>query len=363
MPCHYAEPIDSNNNDSATPSFLEAPGQSQRTHSTPSPSALTSPPSSLPPLAFALNLGDIELFHHYTLAAEAALGPSSMWREKVPILSFQHDCVLHLMLAVSGLHLARIHPAESSRFNHLAEHHLTTGIRKASKVVPTPGNDNCAALYITTVLACCSVFAMGPSPGHFLLVAKHGHVAWWGLFRGLRALIETVGFDAIFSGVLRPTEGEEEDAPKGSVVHFPYSSWEANLGTLASLVQSCNSITRQALYQKSLDSLHGCFMETYGPCNAPKAPIVGRLEIIMVWLYRLEDEFVEQIGAGDQVALVILAYFTVLLQMLESLWYVEGWATHIIQEVAECLDASHLEFLDWPKAQIQTGSTVINAFR
>ncbi|KAI1736266.1 hypothetical protein F4680DRAFT_469145 [Xylaria scruposa] len=144
-------------------------------------------------------------------------------------------------MRTSALHLARRESNRCCQLEERAEMHLTIGRRRVTEILPNLSAENCAELYVATILVCICNFAKRPGPGHLLLVADGSEVAWWELFRGVRIIVESIGLSTVFSGELGPlpsdTEGDQQDEnPRHHRrVSLNVIEWEAPLGCLSSL--------------------------------------------------------------------------------------------------------------------------------
>ncbi|KAK2602993.1 hypothetical protein N8I77_009484 [Diaporthe amygdali] len=94
------------------------------------------------------------------------------------------------------------------------------------------------------------------------------------------------------------------------------------------------------------------------PCEAmwgktPDEPLERDQEYsVYAWLYRLDDNFIRCLERKEQIALVVFAYFALLLKELEVYWFMQGWAEHIILGTDQFLDEEHKRWLEWPKEQL-----------
>ncbi|KAK1470328.1 hypothetical protein CCUS01_06430 [Colletotrichum cuscutae] len=77
------------------------------------------------------------------------------------------------------------------------------------------------------------------------------------------------------------------------------------------------------------------------------------MEVVMACIYRTDDDFVRCLKMKKTIALVVLGHFAVLVKKLEWLWYMRGWADQILQGVASNLDTAYLDFLQWPREEIE----------
>ncbi|CAI0653929.1 unnamed protein product [Colletotrichum noveboracense] len=152
-------------------------------------------------------------------------------------------------------------------------------------------------------------------------------------------VVEKIGFHAIFAGVLgpMPTEQPEEEPPAEKMTER-LVEWEP---------------ANSRIYEKVVTDLSECFAKSFGTAQKPRHAFDGKMEIIIAWVYRMEDEFVECLKEKKHVALLILAHFVVLLKTLDWLWYMDGWASHILHGVALYLGPEFADFLRWPREEIE----------
>ncbi|KAK1853984.1 C6 finger domain-containing protein [Colletotrichum chrysophilum] len=310
-------------------------------------------PPTLPSPMWMWTVDDMELQHHYMTSDDLCPGDFRLWREKVPRLAFSNHCVLHLLLAVSALHLARQRSDEAARFELIADGHYSIGLRQIMDILPNLNTENAGALYIASTLVCSYSFAQRPSPGHLLIISDGAEVAWFELLRGVRMVVETIGFHAIFAGVLgpMPTEQPEEEPPAEKMTER-LVEWEPAVRRISDLIAVTND-QNSRIYEKVVTDLSECFAKTFGTAQKPRHAFDGKMEIIIAWVYRMEDEFVECLKEKKHVALLILAHFVVLLKTLDWLWYMDGWASHILHGVALYLGPEFADFLRWPREETE----------
>ncbi|KAI1647738.1 uncharacterized protein F4817DRAFT_358537 [Daldinia loculata] len=299
-----------------------------------------------------LTVDELELLHHYLTDGQLSQGDKLLWQIKVPRLAFTHHCALHLILAISAFHLTRLEPDRSEHFRRLADTHHSIGIRQATHLFPQLSTDNCSALYVASALACACGFAKKPTPGNLLVVAEDCEVPWLDLLRGVRIIIENIGLGHVFSGVLGPFPPPQPEEPSRKEAHqVEFVPWEEPLQKLSTLISAAPASTRK-IYNSTLGCLSWCFHETYGTSAAPKSEIIGQFRVLIAWLYKLDECFVGFLCEKQPTALIILAHFAILLSSLEYCWFLEGWANHVSQGIADSLDPSYEQWLQWPSEQI-----------
>lgn len=75
-------------------------------------------------------------------------------------------------------------------------------------------------------------------------------------------------------------------------------------------------------------------------------------QFVFGWLYRMDQTFVECVRRREPRALLILAYYAVLLNQdtVRHGWYIEGWNSHIIDRVGKMLgEENGRRFMQWPE--------------
>lgn len=342
---------------------------------------LGTPPEQPPPYLIgdhSLNITDLQLLHHYMYKASInianAKGPDPFWSVDCPKIGFENPHTLHLILTYSALHLSRHEPDEGRRcaLHDEAVLHFATALEQTRLELSRLGRDNAHALYVSSMLVCFCTFAKGPSAGDFLVFTAGGGdepATWLQLIRGVRLIIETMGSPFVFDpdGPLREmvrqrpeddmalARGEERRAR--SRQHRP--DWRAPVNKLrlhicalmdpAGPDQLLKDVCRQSL--SALEVIVPACEAMWG--KTPDEPLESDQETsVYGWLYRLEKDYTCYLQRKEQIALVVFAYFALLLKELEVYWFMEGWAEHIIMGVDEFLDEEHKKWLEWPKEQL-----------
>ena len=69
---------------------------------------------------------------------------------------------------------------------------------------------------------------------------------------------------------------------------------------------------------------------------------------MFIWLFRILDEYVQLLNQRRQEALVVFAFFCVILKRFDHIWYMSGWSTHILGNIWYMLDEQHRLWIQWP---------------
>ncbi|KAH9988761.1 hypothetical protein F4779DRAFT_638296 [Xylariaceae sp. FL0662B] len=303
---------------------------------------LPAPSPELPleaPLHLPWDVEDLELFYHYLTAVAPVEHDSLLWRHQLPRLAFRRHSLLHILLSIAAVHLARSQPSRSVELLSRADSHMGIGLRQATQALGGLNEHNCAELYLATILICTYTFARKPGPRHLLTI-------------GLTKIFETLENGAA-GDVPAPLPTSTSPQCEQAFIICETIEWETAFANLSLLVNEAPG-KGKSVCQRSLGMLRWCFEDTFGASTNPKPAADAKFQVIMAWLYVLEDDFVNMLKEKEAVALVLLAHFAVLLQTLDSVWFLEGWGLHMLQGISEIMGESpESRWLRWPMLQIQ----------
>ncbi|KAI5456943.1 hypothetical protein BGZ63DRAFT_475229 [Mariannaea sp. PMI_226] len=290
-----------------------------------------------------LDIAGFELFHHFiTNTAQTLEDDLKFWSEGVPQLGFQYPCILNLILAL-------LRPYDAARYLKLADAYVTIALQTVTEFLKNLTYENSAPLYVTAVLICFTALVKGPTLGHLLLVAEHGQVPWVPLLGGVKLVITSMGWSAIFSGVLakyKPEpEKERKEPPKLSIVDV--EDWRSSLNDVSDVLAVLVEEQVRTAYEHEVQVLLSCFESTFGRGQDAQKGTTGQMQVVMAWVYQLNDVFLTQLDKKDPVALIILGHFCVLLSTIERYWFIEHWARHTMQEILG-ISESCGKWLSWP---------------
>jgi len=364
----------------------------------PSLPLLHAPASSSSSSCCSLNVADIELLLHFTthtgpgLASPSDTSTSLFWSRNVPQIGLSCHTVLHLILALSGHHLAYLTTASPTtrssgetnnnnndknterrtRYTHLAQTHSALGLAGVTKALATIDDSNCGAIYTAALLVSYCTFASGPTDPDDLLVCNVGNRdvdvsaappqrRWMSVVQGVRLIAETFEPSILYAGLvapLLPRKGEpSSNIPAYIEEGYARIEWGEPLHRLRELIISRNNHnnepnTTTAIYLNNYSQIEAIYEATYGKPDDRTTFTVGtRNKFIFIWLYVMEDEYVSCLQRREPIALLLLAYYALLLTTLKRDWYIRCWPRHILTRIREILPEDYLEWLVWPLQQ------------
>lgn len=315
----------------AMPLSLSPPRLDPRPHSD---------PTALPWLA------DLELLHHLTTHTCYTLSdrhPSQkIWQTTVPQEAVSHSFLMRGLLAVSALHLAHLRPHQARQYEVKAMVHQDAAFASFQDMITDVTASNCnAILAFSTVLVVVTVFSpRGPS-GPVFLDSMEKTTTWMRSVRGVKPLLLPVWNELsggslaclLNTGVWATTVEPPEDA--GLHLAALLQLWNQP-GGLPEVRDACLA---------AVEALRGSFA-----CMAVslKDPTTSNLPTAMVWPCSVSSIYLTALEQRHPKAMIILAYYTLILQNLEDYWWFSKEPAWILMFAYRLLDESMRPWLEWP---------------
>ncbi|EHY61059.1 hypothetical protein ABEF92_003100 [Exophiala dermatitidis] len=346
------------------------------TASTPLP---PSPPGASPPLPelnCRLHTLDVELMVQWTgmtamsmCSAVSRTDPTyAYWAFEVPRLGMEHPFILHLIYAFTGFHLDHIRKqaGKAPKYRNLSAAHFATGLSGFNKVLPTLDDSNRHAFGLAGVLVCFCAFADGPSSsaGYGQACSTTGSdgqvVPWLSLIHGVRTLKSNESSSPSDRPPQPQSQSQTTDdnstreglADMSMLNVAPRIDWEEPLRQLHDHILLSFSSSSASCLVKAFESLVLVYEATFGRKDGTnRAP--PKYRYVFVWLYSLTDEFVDHLLRKEPLALLLLAYYAVLIRTMEHRWFMQGWAEYLLMSVRGLVGEELARWLVWPENQIQ----------
>ncbi|KAJ5753392.1 uncharacterized protein N7511_007545 [Penicillium nucicola] len=353
VPCSFASPVDCN----AQPDLVESPTSLESVTSSSGNADFESVHNSLPisspiPLSTAppsLAIFDLELLHHYVTSTCYTLSQApavqAVWRDQAPRVGFSTPPVLHSLLALSALHMARFDEARRVQCLDYAQKHHALAVKAIVPFVPTLASDNISALFLFSSLTCITSCAQPAGCNSFLFFEGGNLTEWARLFRGTRTVIASNRAD-LMKGILGPIimNGSHLAAahrePQALEIGRQYV-WE-----LRHVIRTeCPDPAIQAIYEEALD----VSAQTLSVALKPGA--TRRLETadIFRWLFDVSDAYLVLLGQEEPISLVIFSYWCVCIRKIDWMWWLEGLSERMMLQIYATLDPKYHDWLRWPQ--------------
>lgn len=303
-----------------------------------------------------ISMPDLQLFHHFlvsTVPTTAEDEPGcAVWQNHVAQWAFEFPSILHLLLALSALHMGHEEPALRDQYLQKADDHFTFGVQSVTAVLSELNADTCQKVYISAVMICFAYFGRGPRPREYLVFSDNGPAEWLVLMHGVKLILES-HHSKVFSGILepRPSSDISNMSPSMKNELQKHIAQVQGLQRFVDLQHSWDAGDR-VIYVSAIDNLTSTLEEVYQKRSLRK-PAVSLMHILIGWLYRLPRDFVAQLERKDPLALVILAHWAGLLKYMESVWFMKGWGEHVLNGVCAFLPADLWGWIEWPMEHVQ----------
>jgi hypothetical protein len=278
----------------------------------------------------------MELMHHYatstsyTLSSGAAA--SVVWRLNVPQIAYSHEFVMRGILAMAALHIAHFKPEKRVFYVEQAMIHHQLALPVATAMLSNVNEDNCTALYLFSSMALLHALASPRKDSDFLIVDDADVSSWVYLLRGLRS-ISDVAWQFIQNGPLAPIFSAGARRAELRNNPGPYDDFY-NLNELQQYIKaSSDNLDDTATYMEAIDELRKSLLVlfTVGPAEY-------EVSDLFIWPYKVPDRYLSLLTQRDQFALIIYAYFCIPMKRLDSHWWIQGWAIHLIRQIYSLLN-------------------------
>ena len=261
--------------------------------------------------------------------------------------------IQHLILAISALHLSHKFPDQQVDYVQKADEHFTFGLQSVTAVLNHLSNEAAQKVYISTVLICLVYFGRGPRAGDYLVFGDHGLSGWRALMNGVKLIVESHR-SAVFTGVLAPSCPARVGNVESPAQRHELDGHVKHIQEVRALIyQGLQQETDIAMYDGIIDDLLAVMTEV-NKKRAMGLPPVGLMQVLMGWVYRLPDTFVDHLERKESLALVILAYWAMLLKYMQSVWFMKGWDVHVMGGIRASLQVGFHRWIEWPMQQLKS---------
>jgi hypothetical protein len=305
-------------------------------------------------------MSDMALLHHWiTVASHSILSNHELdhyWHSVIPLIGFKYQYVIHSILSLSALHIA--HTSSSDRAHSLftAMEHRIKALDGFTRDLRDVGPDNSSALFANATLTFFYAFVLfsktfdDKCADTKVRTARVLGAEWIPLLRGTVAVLGPV-YDYVRQGPLRSLldlhnymDLNPDDAFHSSTYNDQYlhiqEIWTGD--EHAEVYNETLYILRKCYaWMAKFDSVRDDVKVLRGYNRSHSGPFI--------WLSSAPEKYFVLQQQRQPHALIIFAYFGVLLHRLNDYWWAEGCGQSIVSTVDECLGPYWSPWIDWPK--------------
>ncbi|KAF2447952.1 hypothetical protein P171DRAFT_429538 [Karstenula rhodostoma CBS 690.94] len=339
------------------------------------------------------------ILYHYEYTTSLTLADAdpakAAWQSVVPDIAANHKFLVHNILAVASLHLARLHGRgeEGTAMINLAASQMNKAIQGFRPQLENINAENAAALFASATLTAVYFFftatqeienirscvlqgTIVPPPYVVTKMLAATLRTLWGL-RGPWSVLMP-GWDYVVKGRLsvianrhwwpkdrRPKSdlALEEDIRLAEIENLWRSlNQSSDVDTLSSALfylREAYALVSQLVAAESEYPFLTSVDYIYGDKGGRIVQMKDR-GAIFVWATRISREFIKLLEQKNKYALVILAHYGVLAGRVRNVWWLEGMGANFIITVAMALGRENWHLIDWPVQVV--GVDLENAF-
>lgn len=291
-----------------------------------------------------LNIGHLELFHHFLTETTLALSDEpitlNVWTRVVPRYGFRFPFLMYELLAIGALHLGHVRPDSRRHYYDRATELQNSAMARFHALEMKVDESNAGAVLVFSSLLSLQVVA-DPTPtsgltslgyiDHFIQCIK--------LMQGTRLLVvENLWQSVTSDSDLLPLCEAEHSTP-------------VNSGRVPDEVRQLNKLLdgmdpsneASSVYEQPIERLQWF----YSLSDVPKVTYsIPRWSL--GWPVTLKTGFVGMLNEKRSEALVILAYYGVLLHFHRESWVIGDTGRRLVNAIREQLAGHWDAWMQWP---------------
>ena len=269
----------------------------------------------------------------------------------MPHLGLGHPYLMHGILALSALHMATLQPDRRAEFTAKAALHEQHALPVFRTAVSNLSKENSHAIFAFSALVVHYAQAIATKPsGSETSDPSTADIlpAWFSLERGTKSLLLKI----------RPWL---EDGPFSSLFQDRGLPLDCTLNPddgyftviLPLLSPSTTVVTKD---EEELLICRAALQELRKEAALPYSPYhtLGAKVIPLIWPIAVSEKYINLVHSGYPKALIVLAYFCVLLHQAESSWHLQNQAEQILEAITQRLEKSWIPWLEWPRQRVYT---------
>ncbi|EXK80184.1 hypothetical protein FOQG_15264 [Fusarium oxysporum f. sp. raphani 54005] len=298
------------------------------------------------------DLSHFALYHHLLTNRHAitSIDPSNE-----SIISHTLDYALkapylmNQLLALSALHLSNP-PSLQQPYYQLATSLQTRALALFNEERQEVSEESCVPMFLFSSLVGVHVLCdtlQGPRESFGAVLDRF--ITYLSIHRGVRAVTK-YSWNTIKNSGLGPILQQIEDA-------FPALENEIEaIAILHEMIDSNASLSSATKYHNAVSTLR----RSFSLHAALEQPNRRRFDAAIAFCLDVDDEYFELLKKRQPEALVILAFFAVLLHWNRSTWIIGDGGQYLIQSITSHLGLHWAEWLQWPNSMLQDNDSSLS---
>ncbi|CZR52286.1 uncharacterized protein PAC_02163 [Phialocephala subalpina] len=298
-----------------------------------------------------LEVKNLELLHFFTTTTSITLSnlpeQQLVWQQVVPKIAFSHPFLLRGILALSAIHLGRLHVERRSTLCPVATLHHTAGVILFRSTMPNITAENCDACFAFSTLLVIYAWSSSCQTGDLFFVdslkTDGGTVEWVVLLRSCHNLLR-LACTWLKDGPLRCLlllQTEEPGLP--AVPEIENSSKFRELAALWDTSRTHLSAEEAEALEEAL-----AFLIEVHAFLSPRNRVVDEVGTTLSWPIRVRDSYIAMVSQQKPEALVVLAHYCLLLNKIDHFWFMAGMSKHLLQTIHQTVGKEWESWIAWP---------------
>ncbi|KFY22934.1 hypothetical protein V493_06228 [Pseudogymnoascus sp. VKM F-4281 (FW-2241)] len=307
---------------------------------------LATPPQDVTAIASEDALWDeLELLHHFSTFTYATLANRDdlrrMWQVRIPKMALKQKYVMHSLFSVAALHMARSHPENQSSYIDRAIRHHNIAIQEFSLKLQHITQENCTAVFTCAAMTVIFAFSLAMLRPHEEPIRPIEEL--FGVFTLLRGMPLVIGemWEWFKKSEIAPLFAGH-DSDDSIVLSDDVTNAIKRLEDQNQLMSRSDS--EKHTYTLAIQRLEDCFRMV-----SSKEQYNG---MVLSWPVIVSPEYIGLLRSRQQMALVILAHYAVILDEIRDTWWAVGWGSKLIQELHQAVEDEWKSLLVWPMDKI-----------
>ena len=308
------------------------------------------------------------LFYHYKMTTcpgilhiDEDIFP---WLTSIPQLAQQFPFIMHAILSISALHLAFLKPMDRQRCIVTAAHYQDQALQSFRSKISKVEVANSYAMFAFSRLIVLHELASAnlgnsammeyPDGRHMALGDEEILPRWLKLrldsFKLLRPYILSGFRDP--QQVPRPSKRLDETTP----VDWASNPYDTEFAAVSPLFEV--DVTRVASSARELMENATCANAFNGLRQAFAVPYATQqwgkfYDATVFWPLKQTERFFELVSYGNPRALIVMAFYCVILHRVENYWFMKGQGRQLLSNIERRLGNAWRHWIQWPLHELE----------
>lgn len=310
-----------------------------------------------PPILFEMK--ELELLHQWSVTTSLSIvntpAVDYMWQIIFPQIALHHPFVMYGIFSVTALHGAYLDSSKRYRLMLDAASYHNKALEGFRMGIDHVSDENSDALFVSATLNIPCVFAsfgklyddLSENPDAAARTSRILGAEWIPMIRGIRPVVHLI-FERVKLGPLSSllSLGNWDEVN-------PDNSPSTEDQRLRRIEEAWAGSDDAETYDESMQFLRKCYawIAQFKTMREDVLAKWGYNRVwsgSFIWLHFAPDRYFVLLKQRQPPALLLFAYFGVLLHNVDGYWWAHGWGKSIITVIDELLGSYWRPWMEWP---------------